>query len=108
MKSITKAELLKKFEDKKYLQLNFPEMTEEEPIYLRSEIQSLDHFNLIYRDGKKVYLEDNYNGLTRLAKRIFKTDELMGMDTLNNIEFCLYLADYDFKEAKRVYLERYC
>ena len=56
MKSITKAELLKKFEDKKYLQLNFPEMTEEEPIYLRSEIQSLDHFNLIYRDGKKVYL----------------------------------------------------
>ncbi|MBQ6630860.1 MAG: hypothetical protein IJH55_01855 [Romboutsia sp.] len=106
MKTTTKAEILKKFENKEFIQINWPKMNETEPITMRSEIQNIDHFNTIYRDGKKLYLEDTANAISRLAKRIFKTD-LVGLDTLEDLEYYLYLADYDFKEAKELYLEEH-
>ena len=107
MKTITKTEILKNFEEQEFIQINFPEgLTDEEPIFKRSELQNLDHFNLIYKDRGKYYLEDNVEGLVRLSKRIFGT-EVYDSVILENIEYCLYLSGYDFKEAVKIYKGRY-
>ena len=106
MKSITKTELLENWEDKEYIQINFPEMEENEPIFLRSEVQRLDHFNMVYRDGKKVYLEDNVKTLVRLSRRIFG-EEVWDSYIWEQLEYVLYCANYNFKEAKKLYLSRY-
>lgn len=107
MKTTTKTEILKAFENQEFVQINFPEgLSDEEPIFMRSELQKLDHFNTIYKDGSKYYLEDNTDTLIRLSKRVFG-EEVHDMLIWENLEFCLYLADYDFKTAKKVYNERY-
>ena len=107
MKTTNKAEILKKFEHKEFVQINFPkDLKDEDTIYMRSEIQNLDHFNCIYKDGKKFYVEDSTDALVRLSKRIFG-QEVYDHNIWENLEFCLYLAGYDFKEAKKVYLSRY-
>lgn len=107
MDSITKTEILKAFENQEFVQINFPEgLSEEEPIFKRSELQSLDHFNTIYKDGSKYYLEDSTDTLIRLSKRVFG-EEVHDMLIWENLEYCLYLAGYDFKKAVKVYNERY-
>ena len=106
MKTTTKTELLKNWEEQEYIQINFPEMEENEPIFLRSEVQRLDHFNMVYRDGKKVYLEDNVTSLVRLSRRIFGK-EVWDCQIWEQLEYMLYCSNYDFKEAKKLYLSRY-
>jgi len=107
METITKTEILKNFENQEYVQINFPEgLSDEEPIFKRSELQNLDHFNTIYKDGSKFYLENSTDTLIRLSKRVFG-EEVYDMIIWENLEFCLYLADYDFKKAVKVYKERY-
>lgn len=106
MKTITKNELLKNWEEQEYIQINFPEMEENEPIFLRSEVQRLDHFNMVYRDGKRVYLEDNVKSLVRLSRRIFG-EEVWDCQIWEQLEYILYCANYDFKKAKELYLSRY-
>ena len=106
MKTINKTQLLENWEEQEYIQINFPEMEENEPIFLRSEVQRLDHFNMVYRDGKRVYLEDNVKALVRLSRRIFG-EEVWDSYIWEQLEYVLYCANYDFKEAKKLYLSRY-
>ena len=107
MKTTTKAEILKTFENQEFIQINFPKgLSDEEPIFKRSELQKLDHFNTIYKDGSKYYLEDHTDTLIRLSKRVFG-EEVHDVIIWENLEFCLYLADYDFKKAVNVFNERY-
>lgn len=107
METITKTEILKNYENKEFIQINFPEsLTEEEPIYKRSELHRLDYFNAIYKDGAKYYLEENVDALIRLSKRVYG-EEVYDSMIWDNLEYCLYLADYDFKKAVKIYNERY-
>ena len=100
MKTTNKTEILKKFENKEFVQINFPQgLTDETPIYMRSEIQSLDHFNTIYKDGNKYYLEDTVEAESRVCSRA-KVSE--APDTWENACYCLYLAKYDMKEAVKL------
>ena len=106
-KIITKTEILKNFENKEFVQINFPKsLKDDEPIFKRSELQKLDHFNTVYKDGGKYYLEDNTGTLVRLSKRVFGK-EVYNSQIWENLEFCLYLAGYDLKKAVKVYNERY-
>lgn len=104
MKTITKNQLIEKFQENKYIQLNFPEMDENEPIYMRSEIQTLDHMNTIYRDGNKLYLENCVDAINRLAKRLHIEVDFYNYD---NLDYCLYDANYIFKDAIKKYESRY-
>lgn len=107
MDTITKTEILKNFENQEFVQINFPEaLKDDEPIFKRSELQNLDHFNTVYKDGAKYYLEDSTETLVRLSKRVFGKEVYDHM-IWENLEFCLYLAGYDFKKAVKVYNERY-
>lgn len=107
MDTITKTEILKNFDKQRYVQINFPNgLTNDEPIFKRGELQKLDHFNTIYKDGNKYYLEDHTDTLIRLSKRVFGK-EVYDCNIWENLEFCLYLSGYDFKNAVKVYNERY-
>lgn len=120
MKTMTKAQLLAHFEDKEYVQINFPkvpttarnwsgnivevEISDDTVLHMRSEVQNLDHFNTVYRDGNKYYLEETFKALERLQKRIEKAG---GIATYEELEMCLYYGDYDMKEAKKWYFSHY-
>lgn len=107
METITKTEILKNFENKEFVQINFPEaLKDDEAIFKRSELQKLDHFNTIYKDGGKYYLEDSTETLVRLSKRVFGK-EVYDSQIWENLEYCLYLSGYDLKKAVKVYNERY-
>ena len=107
MNTTTQKELNSKFEGQKYTTINYPEMDENEPIYMRSEISKIHHFNTVYRDGKKVYIEDHADACGRLVKRVFGKDYEYDIYDLEKAEHCLYLSGYVFKEAKRIFMERY-
>ena len=106
MKTTTKSEILKNFENEKYAKPDFPNnMDENETLYMRSEISKIYHFNCIYKDGKKYYLENSVDAIFRLAKRC-KVE--IDHETYDELEYCFYLADYNMQEAKKIYQRRYC
>lgn len=79
-------------------------ITENDEILCRSEISKLACFNLIYKDGNKYYLENPVEAAARLLKRLkISFDDY----TYEQAEYCLYLAGYDMRKAKKVYGERY-
>lgn len=80
-------------------------IAKDDEILCRSEISKLACFNTIYKDGNKYYLENPIDAAARLLKRLkIAFDEY----TCEQAEYCLYLADYDMRKAKKVYNERYC
>lgn len=79
-------------------------ITENDEILCRSEISNLACFNLVYKDGNKFYLENPIEAGARLLKRLnIAFDDY----TYEQAEYCLYLAGYDMRKAKKVYAERY-
>ena len=124
MKTTTKSEIMAKFEGKKYVQIVFPKVTvsrrvgmtimdvEEEiaddtVIYMRSEISNIDHFNEIYKDGNKYYLEDSTDACARIVKRAEGKDYVYDCQDLDNADYCLYLAKGDLRKAVKIYRNRY-
>ena len=104
MKTTNKQQILKPFENKKYGKPSFPEeMNENETIYMRSEISKIYHFNYVYKDGKKYYLENSVDAVFRLAKRCKET---INDYTYERLEYCLYETD-NMQKAKRLYQSRY-
>ena len=117
MKTTTKHEILKNFENQEFVQINFPKITVEEVvgftrqpvekeiaddtvIYMRSELQNLDHFNCIYKDGKKYYLEDKLDAEQRLCRRALGDEG--SPQQWEDAGYCLYCCNYDMNEAKKM------
>lgn len=106
MKTTNKQEILKPFENNKYGKPSFPKaLTENDQILMRSEISKIYHFNRVYKDNGKWYLENNVDAIFRLAKRCkVEIDNY----TYEDLEYSFYLADYNMQKAVKIYRERYC
>jgi len=122
MKTTTKSEILKNFENQEFVQINFPKITVEEVtgfrrqevekeipddtvIYMRSELQNLDHFNTIYKDGSKYYLEETLDAQIRLCRRALGDEG--SPQQWEDAGYCLYCCNYDMNEAKKMLRSRY-
>ncbi len=128
METITKKELLQNFEDQEFIQINFPkvssykndwnrtetkvEISDDTILHMRSKVQNLDHFNTVYRDGNKYYLEESVEAAARLCKRVFRPfyknakDVEYDFNDLEEAEYCLFIADYDMKKAVEIMRRR--
>jgi len=123
MKTMTKTQYEARFEAEEYPTLNFPKMNEdylptehrdligEETIHIRS-IEGISYMNTIYRDtNDKIYCESSVEAINRLYKRICRktgeTYEMPSMMAHEDLEYCLYCAEYDFTTAVEKYIERY-
>ena len=105
MKTTTKQEINKRFENNEYATVEYPEgLTENTEIHMRSEISKIYHFNCVYKDGQKYYLENSVDAVFRLAKRC---KEIIDDFTYENLEYCFYLAGYNMQKAVKIYNERY-
>ena len=111
MNTITVKELLQNFENQEFVQITLPKGASDDTIlHMRSKVQSIDHFNEVYKDGNKFYLEDNTDACARICKRAFggKYGENYDINDYDNAEYCLYLANGDLREAVKLMKERYC
>lgn len=125
MNTITVKELLQNFENQEFVQIYLPKKTvtkqfgwrfreveedipEDTVLHMRSEVQNIDHFNEVYKDGDKYYLEDESDACERICRRAFGKDGYDVMNDFDNASYCLYLAKGDLREAVKIMKRRYC